>query len=87
MEMKVVANILHEVTIDPRDVIQKLINVEIGADGWIFKEGRVCYRGYEESAGSHAIRRKEKISKQKFEYISSLLFVLKSLNQSKTNFL
>lgn len=77
--MKIHASFRHEVVIDPKDVINKLIEEEIGCRNWVFKENDKYYRHFEESAGQHVIDCKEEITKEKYEYIEALLLVLGTL--------
>lgn len=81
--MKVYADFRQEVWIEPKDVIQKLIANEIGRDGWVFKEKNKYYKGYRESAGPREIERKELITKEKYEYVQHLRYVLIHLQKNK----
>ena len=77
--MKVNAKISHEVEIDPRVVIEKLIHGVIGDGGWIFEKDGKYYRGYEVSAGVHTIDREGEISLETYEYVKALDLVLDRL--------
>lgn len=81
--MEVYAKIKQKVQIDPKDVIENLIEKEIGTHGWIFETDGKLYKGWEESAGSHSYDAKEEISKEKYDYIIALQTVLKQIKKLK----
>ena len=70
--MEVYGKIRQKVEINPIDVINKLIENEIGFHGWIFNDNDKYYQGYEQSAGLHSFDEKKEISKEKFDYVLSL---------------
>lgn len=81
--MKVSGNFQQEVEIDPKEVIQKLMEKEIGVDSWVKEErsgDRYYYYKYQD-LGSHRGKKVEKISRETFLYIQSLCFVLDFLNK------
>jgi hypothetical protein len=77
--MQVYGNFSQKVQIEPKDVIKKLIEKEIGWKNWVFEEDGKFYRGFEESAGCHSYDRKEEITQDKFEYVEALELILKRL--------
>ena len=79
--MKVYATFNQEVHIEPKDVIQELIEREIGDAycNWIIeKDGRYLHIR-EESVGCHPVELEYEISKDKYEYIKALKLVLERL--------
>ena len=83
--MKVYANFREKVDVNPKDVIEELIDIEIGYRNWIFMKNNKYYVGSEKSAGSHSFDTKEEISKEKYEYVESLKNVLKYIDLNKIN--
>ena len=81
--MEIHGTLRHKINIAPKDVIEKLIQNEIGWRGWIFKEDGKFYRGYEQSAGAHSYDEKQEISKQTYKYIEALQLVLKNLKEKE----
>ena len=81
--MKIHADFRQEVTIDPIDVIKKLIDAEMGRDSWVSKDKNKYYIFYDEYYGPRSITIKELISKEKYEYIQHLKCVLNHL-ENKT---
>lgn len=81
--MEIYANFRQKVNVNPIDVIEKLIEEEIGFRGWVFIENDRYYRGFEVSAGCHSIDEKKEISKGKYEYIMSLKNCLNYLKNLK----
>ncbi len=79
--MEIYGNIRRKVDIEPKDVINKLIENEIGWGNWVFEEGGKYYRGYESSAGSHFFTNEEEINKDQYEYILALKQVLQYLTK------
>jgi hypothetical protein len=77
--MEVHANITQKVFINPKDVIEKLIEKEVGWRGWIFEKDGKYYKGHEESAGCHSMDIDEEIPQEEYEYIKALQLVLKNL--------
>ena len=74
--MKIRATFNEEVTIDPIDIIQELIDeVQHGWRSWIFEENGKYYRGWERSAGSHSFDEQEEISKEDYEYYQALKLI------------
>ncbi len=80
--MIVFAEITQKVNIAPGDVIQNLIEEELGTAGWIFKENDKYYRGFEQSAGCHSLTDKKEITVEKYEYIQALQLISERLNKS-----
>jgi len=78
--MKIYADVRQEVNVNPKDVIEKLIEKEIGWRNWIFEKDGKFYRGFEQSMGVHSIDDEEEITKEKYEYIRALELVLKRLS-------
>ena len=81
--LEIYVDIRQKALVDPETVIQKLISKEIGQYGWIFVEDDEFYKGWEESAGHRSIDMKEVISKEKYDYVVALKFVLKNLREEK----
>ena len=79
--MIVFAEITQKVNIAPGDVIQKLIEEELGTDGWIFKEHDKYYRGFERSAGCHSFSDQKEITLKQYKYIQALQLILERLNK------
>ena len=79
--MKVYATFSQEVHVEPKQVIQKLIQKEIGNEyrNWIVEKEGKYYHVQEESAGCHTVDVENEISKDKYEYIKALQLVLKRL--------
>lgn len=73
--MEVYANIVREVSIDPKEVIENLIEEKIGWRGWVFEREGKFFRGYEVAAGQHSAKREEEISKEDYEYIKALQLI------------
>lgn len=73
--MEIHASIRTKVHVDPLDVINKLIEQEIGWRGWVFEKDEKYYRGFEQSAGSHSYDDEVEISKEVYEYIRALQLV------------
>lgn len=82
--MQVYGNITQPVSIDPIDVIKNLIDDEIGQGNWLFEEDGKYYLGYEISAGTHAIDRREEITEDNYKYVKALELILANLNDKKT---
>lgn len=79
--MKIYGNIRREVDIEPKDVINKLIDHEIGSRNWVFQKDGKYYRGYESSAGCHFFTNEEEINKDQYEYVLALKQVLQYLTK------
>ena len=77
--MKIYANFSQEVYIEPKEVIKKLIQKEIGSDNWVFEKKGKFYLGYEQSAGCHSFDMEEEITEERYRYIEALELVLKRL--------
>jgi hypothetical protein len=80
--MKVYATFSQEVHIEPKQVIKKLIEKEIGDEyrNWIVEKDGKYYHIHEESAGCHSVDVEDEISKEKYDYVKALQLVLKRLN-------
>jgi hypothetical protein len=80
--MKVYATFSQEVHIEPKQVIKKLIEKEIGNEyhNWIVEKDGKFYHIHEESAGCHSVDVDDEISKEKYDYVKALQLVLKRLN-------
>jgi hypothetical protein len=81
--MEVYANIRQKVQINPKDVINTLIEKEIGWRNWIFEKDGKFYRGFEQSAGYHSFDDEEEITEEKYRYVKALQLVLKQLDNIK----
>jgi len=81
--MKIYGSFTEQVKIDPKDVINKLIENEIGYDSWVFEENDKYYCGFEEGCGSRTYNSREEISKEKYDYVKALEFVLKYMEKKQ----
>jgi hypothetical protein len=81
--MEIYADIRQKVQVNPKDVIEKLIEEQVGWHGWAFEKDNLYYRGFEQSAGSHSYDEKEEITKEKYDYIRALQLVLENLKSKK----
>ncbi len=78
--MEIYVDIRQKAMVDPETVIGKLIEKEIGRQGWIFEVEGDYFKGWEESAG-HSIDMNEKITKEKYDYVVALKLILKTLRE------
>jgi hypothetical protein len=87
--MEIYADIRQEVHINPKEVIEKLIEKEIGFGNWVFVENNKFYLGFEESMGCHSFIDKKEITHEQYDYVKALQLVLKRLtyetNDQKIN--
>lgn len=84
--MKVYADIRQEVHIDPKSVIEKLIERELGGStyrNWVKEKDGDYYLVSEESAGRHSYETEEPITKKKYDYIKALRLVLEQLKEEE----
>ena len=81
--MQVYADIRQKVEVNPKDVIEKLIEESIGWRSWIFERDGKYYKGYDQSAGSHSYEEEKEISKEQYDYVRALQLVLEKLNANK----
>jgi len=79
--MKVYADFRQQVSINPIEVIENLIEGETGSRNWTFIKDGKFYIGYEISAGSHSHDEYFEITKEKYDYITALEFVLAYLKR------
>lgn len=77
--MEIYANFKQKVQVNPKVVIEKLIEKEIGFGNWVFKKDGKFYRGFEQSAGCHSFDREEEITQERYDYVRALELVLKRL--------
>lgn len=77
--MEIVVNKKEVVEVNPKDVIQKLIENEIGRYGWVFEENDKYYLSEEKSMGNHSMDVVTVISREKYEYVNALNLILKRL--------
>ena len=79
--MKVYATFSQEVHIEPKKVIKKLIEKEIGDEyrNWVVEKNGTFYHVHEESAGCHSYEVEDVISKERYEYVKALQFILERL--------
>jgi len=83
--MQIHATIEQKVSIDPIEVIKKLIETELGYwKNWYFEEDGKYYIGSEESAGCHSYDTKTEISKEKFHHLQTLDSVRNYLEKNET---
>lgn len=81
--MEVYATSTTKVHVDPKDVIQKLIDYEIGHRGWVKNKDGKYYECSEESAGPHSYDVEEEITKKKYDYVMALNLVIDHLEKKK----
>ena len=81
--MEVYGNIRTKVEIDPIDVLESLIEKEIGRRSWVFEKSGKYFIGYEVSAGCHSINEKKEIGKDFYDYIRSLQNIIKYIKENK----
>lgn len=79
--MKVYATFNQEVQIEPKEVIKKLLEQEIGTEhfNWIVEREGKFYHIHVESEQSHTFDVADEISPEKYEYVRALQLVLKRL--------
>lgn len=77
--MKIYATKTDEVIINPIDVINKLLDKELG--GAYIKEKDNNYYMVVDVGGSHYMEEDVKITKEKYDYIKALLLVKKMLSE------
>lgn len=83
LTMEISATITQSVTINPQDVIQKLIENEIGNRSWITEIDGKFYKCFERSAGCHSIEDQYEITSEKYALVVALNLVLNNLNKIK----
>jgi len=81
--MEIHGEIRQKVHVDPIQVINKLIEEEIGWRGWVVERDGVYYQGHEVSAGSHSFDKENEISKEKYDYIKALELISNKLGDDK----
>ena len=81
--MEVYASFKQKVQVNPKEVVQQLMDNEIGWRGWVVERDGNYYRGEEVSAGSHSFDKEIKISKSTFEYIQALGLILQTLEKKE----
>lgn len=74
-KIKVYAQFSQEAYVDPKDVIKKLIEEEVGHGGWVAKIHDKYYRVWEE----HHDDFQKEITQEQYEYVSALNLVLERL--------
>jgi len=79
--MEVYTSFRLKADVNPIDVIDKLLEKEIGWKGWIFEENGKFYKGWEQSAGNHSFDEKEEISKEEYDYIAALRLIKNKLKK------
>jgi hypothetical protein len=77
--MEVNGKIIQKVIINPKDVIEKLLEDELEFGNWVFEKNNLYYEGWDESAGQHSFERYKEIPKERYEYIKALQLVIKKL--------
>ncbi len=76
--MKIFADIRQEVDVDPKKVIEKLIEKEV-SNGWVFEENNKYYKGFVVGSGCHSFDDKIEITKEKYDYVNALELVFKHI--------
>ena len=77
--MEIYADFRQKVQVNPKDVIENLIEREIDWRNWIFEEDGKFYLGSEQSVGCHYFDVKEEITEERYKYVEALQLVLKRL--------
>ena len=78
--MEIYADFRQKVQVNPKDVIEKLIEKEIGWRNWIFEKDGKFYLGSEQSAGCHSFDVEDEITEDRYRYVEALQLVLKRLD-------
>ena len=81
--MEVFANIRQKVVVDPIEVINKLIEIEIGWRGWVVERDGKYYKGFEQSAGSHSYDKEVEINKDLYDYVKALELISNKLGDKE----
>lgn len=79
--MEIYVDFRQKVQVNPKNVIEKLIEEEIGWNNWIFEKDGKFYRGFVQSAGCHSIDDEEEITQEIYDYVRALQLVLKQLKK------
>jgi hypothetical protein len=82
-KMQILADLKQSVSIDPREVIKKLIEQELSFDSIMMEECGFYYIITFDDSTPITQRHKNAITKEKFEYINSLIKVYDHLKKSK----
>lgn len=77
--MEIYADFRQRVQVNPKNVIEKLIEKEIGSRNWTFEKDGKFYLGSEQSAGCHSFDVKDEITEERYRYVEALKLVLKRL--------
>lgn len=77
--MEIYANFRQKVQVNPKDVIEELIEKEIGWRNWVFEKEGKFYLVSEQSAGCHSFDVKEEITEDRYRYVEALQLILKRL--------
>lgn len=83
--MEVYADFRQKVQVNPKDVVEKLIESEIGCRNWIFEKKGKYYVGSEQSAGCHSFDNEKEITQEIYEYVMALQLVLKMVGRIVPN--
>lgn len=75
--------IKERVEINPIDVLEKLIDENIGINSWILEKNGKYYKKYEENIGPHVIDDLVEISKENYDFINSLENSINYLKKQK----
>ena len=80
--MEVYANFRQKVDVDPKEVIEGLIDKErTHKRSWFCEEGGDYYEKYDSGYGHYSFDETRGILKEKYEYIKALELVLEKLKQ------
>ena len=79
--MEVHGEVRTKVHVNPKDVIEKLIDNEIGWRGWVVERDGKYYRGFEQSAGAHSYDKEVEIDKKEYDYVRALELVSNKLGE------
>jgi len=81
--MEIHAEIRTKVHVEPIQVINKLIEEEIGWRGWVVERDGKYYRGYERSMGSHSSDEEVEVDKETYDYVKALHLVSNRLGDKE----
>jgi hypothetical protein len=81
--MEIYAKLHTKVSIDPIDVLSKLIDDTIDENNWIFMKNNGHFVGYDQSCGQHSTERCFEISKEKYDFVNALIVAKSYLKLNK----
>lgn len=81
--MKIEVKITQEVHVNPCEIIELLINKEIGAGSMVGKKNGRFYKQYVQEQNLYSTTVTESISKEQYRYVKALELVLQNLKSKK----